>query len=140
MNSRIGLREQLILRYLFGVICNGIRCDCKNINHYGDECDCGVLLSPPPHPIMFYLIRIDIRLCENFVIECVFNVVCNGINSKNFCTNENDYGVLSTPAPLATRPYFNGIGNGLPEFNVYLCENNVINEICNDIIKIPFGM
>ena len=72
MNSRIGLREQLILRYLFGVIC---RCDSKNINHYGNEYDCGVLLSPPPHPIISYLIRIDIRLCENFVFECVFNVL-----------------------------------------------------------------
>ena len=102
----------------------------------------------PATPINF--IEIDIGLCGNNIFECIFNVVCNGIgfvigkniivndiNNENFCDYEYYCGDLfngyyPTPTPQIIFIY-NKTGNGLPGFNVHLCENNVINEICNGI-------
>ena len=99
VNSHIGLSEQLILRYLFDAICNGVSCGCKNNDEKfcGNEydCTCCLLLSTP---IVFCLIGIDIRLWANVVFECVFNVIRNGIGlivgKNNNEINNKTFGII----------------------------------------------
>ena len=96
--------------------------------------------------IQNHLISIDIGLCKNNILECVFNVDCNGeniiVNDKNndnFFDNRYYYPPpypTPTPPPLPKPFDFRGIDIGLCEnsileciFGVGLCKNDI-----NDIV------
>ena len=90
-NSRIELRENLDLKYIFGVNCNGNGFDC-NVNTanriFENENDCGELLyglyCPTPEPIdtpppiVFNLSGLRIKLRDNLDLKYILGVECNG--------------------------------------------------------------
>ena len=111
---------------------------CKNVNC---EYDCNGLFYVPPRPptptsaLTFYFNGIDIGLCKNDILGCIFdivygeycfdigeNIIVNDMNNENFCNN-GYYGYYyptpsTTPTPRATVFYFNGIGIGIPGIDI----------------------
>ena len=89
---------------------------------------------------MCYLIDIGIGMPRNNVV-CNRNGFVNDVNNENFCgSGYYEYPNTNSCAPTpAAAIEFNETGNKLPGidileyvFGVYLCENNIINEINNN--------
>ena len=142
--------------YIFCDLNNGF----TNVKWEFDFYDCDVLAPTPfatPAPtIIFDFINSRAGLCEKLDLKCIFGVnngnnfnIVDEINNENFCNNGHcgfsvycEYSTATSPRTPQIIFIYNETGNGLPGFNIYLCENglvlcenNVINEICNGMIN-----
>ena len=111
---------------------------------------CNWPLCPTPAPTTNFN-GIDVGICENNILECIFNVICNengfvcckniivnDMNNENFYYNGyyGYYEYLTPPTPTsATMFVFNETCNGLCGINIVkgifgvgLCESNNIDK------------
>ena len=131
----------------------------ENANVNGDLCNAYYQPSyptPAPPPTLIICNAIDIGLCENNILECVFNVDCNGKGSeydlnivceydsnvlfnKPLCPPPTKY---PTSAPPAPRIDFNNSRTGLREQPILQDEIDIVyggNVIVNDSNNVSEG-
>ena len=107
-NSRAGLREQLVLEDIFGIVYGG-EYDCNNVCEYGfneNFCNnngyCYPPLTPAPTPQIIIVVNdtgigilgIDTGLCGNDILDSIFGINNNENDIVNEIFNEINNGMI----------------------------------------------